>query len=43
LNGFWVFVIPLLLGTVLTLAEKQTFDVIHIYDTGLGFFDSKNG
>ena len=40
-NGLWVLLIPLCTGTVLTLLRKQTFDVLIIYTTGLGFFNSK--
>ena len=37
LNGLWVFLIPLLIGTVLTLREKQLFQLLKIYETGIGF------
>lgn len=42
IDGLWFIAIILLIGTVVTLVKKQTFDTIHIYDTGIGFFDSKN-
>jgi len=43
LNGFWVFGILLVIGTVVTLVKKQVFDEIRLYDTGVGFWDSHTG
>jgi predicted exporter len=41
-NGFWVLAIPVLIGTVVTLTRKPSFDVLNVYDTGIGFVDSKS-
>jgi len=43
INGFWFLAIFVLIGTVVTLIRKQTFDTIRVYDTGIGFLDSKSG
>ncbi|MDR3314936.1 MAG: hypothetical protein LBS98_00415 [Coriobacteriales bacterium] len=42
IGWFWVFIIPLLIGTIVTIVRKQTFNELRIYDTGIGFFNSKN-
>ncbi|MDR1014260.1 MAG: hypothetical protein LBL86_04695 [Coriobacteriales bacterium] len=43
IHGVWVFAVPLVVGTVLAVVRKQTFDTLNIYDTGIGFWDSKHG
>jgi hypothetical protein len=43
IKGLWLFLIPLVIGTVITFVKKQTFDELIIYTTGIGFGDKKNG
>ena len=42
INGFWVFSIGMVVFTIYDLVKKQVFDEMRLYDTGVGFFDSKN-
>ena len=41
ISGLWVVIIPLAIGTVITLLKKIPFDELRIYDSGLGFYNSK--
>ena len=43
IDGLWFVVIPMVIGTLMTLLKKQTFDELRIYNEGLGFANSKTG
>jgi len=41
INGIWIVFIPMIIFSIINLMKKQDFDILRIYDSGLGFFDSK--
>ena len=40
INGLWVAIIPMAIFSLIEFRKKQEFDIINIYENGLGFFNS---